>query len=929
VLSAGILIGILTYSGFFPFTMGGPTPPAALLVAEVVAAAADAVEDPTKKVPTALLVISLVSLLVGALLVLFGRTKTAGYAQQLPYPVLCGFLGAIGLLLMRNAFQILLSLKLKWVFVPKEFDDVGDLNPANVVASLGLGISVAAMLLFGIPRLNALVTKRGFKSTAVLPVCFVLPVIAFYAIAGGSGLDFGATGVLRTAHPSWLFKDLKSEPFWTLWVELYNPTNWELGAVASVLPNIFIASVLIVLAGMINMAGIEANAPQEKSLDLDTEFVQLGRACLFTGVLGGHPGHHVAAFTMPMKKDGGTTRVAPWTASALWLMIFLTGAPISSFVPRFFMGGCFLQVGFGLARLFLWDNRKSMDMSSKIVAWVMVLVALFLDLNYAALVGFMLASLNYIRLSTDVDVVQSVTRLDMRRSPKMRSMDDIKILNTNGHKVMMMELHGYLFWGTVDKIAAAFAEVIDGSDDDPEVIYVNIDDVSGVEVSVVGAFRKLHRTAGNVGIKIVICGLPDASVIGAQLDTLLRALPFTSPKSLIELLEESEDDLIKKFTPEVPKPSPIQNRTSADIELQERRTPGKQRMLALYTKSANCVYGMRWEAVDGVFHMNQSFIQQDRARSLVATAFSDKKPVKSFVHGSSEFQPKYSAQSESIETISAVTEEASVESLDASVMCQAFQQQKTLVWRDVVDAVLPRKALAQEFGIKQIFFVPTADGVYEMGSLEPDHTSLKAVSEITSPSFLDGLTSKSLVEQQNGSIANGVAVSVDLTNITPDQQPEKIVQVAAPAHIGWSFDNLRAHFTWNLLLCMETVGKVEELTEGQSLFAAETSGQIATDMFVVTDGVFGTYTELQKNMQFKSGIGSLLGATDVLLKRPRSNQIVCLSATARVVSLDSKAVRKLKTCDSPFVDLDSSMEFFEYVEQQMALREVTVTSTVI
>jgi len=52
VLSACVLIGILTFTGFFPFTMGGPTPPAALLMADVVRSVVGNVSDPEKKVPT-------------------------------------------------------------------------------------------------------------------------------------------------------------------------------------------------------------------------------------------------------------------------------------------------------------------------------------------------------------------------------------------------------------------------------------------------------------------------------------------------------------------------------------------------------------------------------------------------------------------------------------------------------------------------------------------------------------------------------------------------------------------------------------------------------------------------------------------------------------------------------------------------------------
>jgi MFS superfamily sulfate permease-like transporter len=145
LLSASLLIGVLTFTGFFPFTMGGPTPPAALLVADVVRTVADNVKDPSNMVPTAMIAIMLVTLLTGLLLVTLSATKTAVYAQQLPYPVLAGFLGGVGSLLMRAAIGILLDLKLKWFCIPKDFDDVKQLDALSATVHFILGLCVALL----------------------------------------------------------------------------------------------------------------------------------------------------------------------------------------------------------------------------------------------------------------------------------------------------------------------------------------------------------------------------------------------------------------------------------------------------------------------------------------------------------------------------------------------------------------------------------------------------------------------------------------------------------------------------------------------------------------------------------------------------------------------------------------------------------------
>jgi len=933
VLSASVLIGLLTFRGHFPFTMGGPTPPAALLVADVVRAAVDAVDEPDKKVPTAFLVIGLVSIIMGLVLLLLGLTGTASYAQQLPYPVMCGFLGSVGILLVRNAIQILFSVKLRWVFLPVNFEDVAQIDMPIALAQVCLGITVCVLLLFVVPRVSAFVQRHGFKATAVLPLAFVLPLLSFFAIAGLSGMDFGAEGKLRTTQPSWLFSKVETKEFWTFWGEAYAVDRWDLDAVASALPNVFIASILCVLAALINMAGIEANAPQPKVLNLNKEFTTLGQACLVTGALAGHPGHHVAAFTLPMKKDGGSTRTAPWIASLLWLIVFLTSAPISSFVPRFFMGGCFLQIGVSLARTFLWDNRKSMDMVSKSIALLMVLVSLFTDLNYAAGFGFVLVCLNFIRLSEGVDVVRSVSRLDMQRSPKQRSMEEIALLTKHGHKVMMLHLHGYLFWGTVDKIFDAFDEVIDGTPDDPEVIYVDLEEVSGVEVSVVSAFRKLHRIAKNAGINIVLCGFPDVAVLGPQVDTLLRSLPFANPKPLVDLLEENEDKLLTAFCHEMQKVCIECPLTSLQLELRERRTLAKQRILARYAQATGSVYAIRWESVHGFLHLGQTHNSNERACYLVKAALTSQKCVQSFVTHSGSMGPRCDAP---------------------DVLCQSWRRQQALLCHDV--SLLPpesfaRLSFSQEFAIQRVVFVPTVDGVYEFGSVKLDQF------DASSPNLCD-LDMPSLLECDVERFARAVAplhnapvLEADLQSssktseeatvgypILPDELSPTSLRVKSMDKDG-CLDGLRNYFSWSLLLSMFTLCNQQQVKTSEPLVPDESCQQVADCMFIVVDGIFGTFNNHAdvswdedavhpRNLVLKAGVGALLGASDMFLQRPWSVKIVCLSETGRVIRLQSEVVRQLEMCESPFANLETSHEFVQYLKSQMALQELTMSSSV-
>jgi hypothetical protein len=739
---------------------------------------------------------------------------------------------------------------------------------------------------------------------------------------------------------------------------------------------------------MINMAGIEANAPQDKSLNLNEEFMSLGRAALLTGIVGGHPGTHVAAFSLPMKKDGGTTRIAPWTACSLWIICFLSSAPISAIIPRFFLGGCFLQVGFGLARTFLWDNRATMDTTSKVIAYFTTFVAIMTDLNWAAAAGFVVVALNFVRLSMNMEVIRAVERVDVCRSAKRRSIEEIRLLESYGHRIMVMYLEGYLFWGTVDEINAAFEGIIDGSEDDPSTIYIDMRYVHGVELSVINAIKKLKRLAGNVGISLIVCSIPSASAIGSQLHGALKSLPFASKSDMETLLEESEDKLIAehgKTTVSAGIPWPTQGRARAvaltkfasqnlganvgkfmmkrvfdgwsrwssqrHSQLRRRRTQEKQdvlRELAMQTESA---YAIQWELLDdGELCIGQSYNPPWRALKLIRGAIDKQEKVSTFVTGSAKYFAK-PGNDDSEEEL------ADDQVPKTSPLCASFIRKKAFCASVPMLAAkdFPRKELAAKYGINRIFFVPTETGVIELGSLgKPQLTSEIAQSGVMElPEDPANLLDLEIAEATWDKILLRIGLpkctktdeSVSLSTI--DTLPN-VVSTIEPTPLEQAKqepNNLIAGgcLSPNLLLTINTLGTHQKLQEGDVLAtpmtaskSTEADGEIkkvkcdnsealvADTFFIVLEGCVGTFSMIEDRdgnptRILKSPPGSVIGVEDVWAKQPRSRQLKCLSTEAQVVEIHRSVMKKITTCDSPFVSPESSEEFLSYLMREMAL----------
>lgn len=660
-----------------------------------------------------------------------------------------------------------------------------------------------------------------------------------------------------------------------------------------------------------------------------------------------------------MKKDGGSRRAAPWTASILWLLAFFTGVPLSAYIPRFFLGGCFLQVGFGLARTFLWDNRKAFDWESMCIAWAMVLVALFTDLNIAAGAGLVFTAISFLQLSMNSQVVHSVHRVDQRRSLKYRLADESELLTFHGHKIMILTLQGQLFWGTVDEITESFEKIIDGSEDAPDVIYVDLTWVTGLDLSVINAFKKLYRLAkNNDGITICLCNIPRAQQIGAEIRRIICSLPFVSEEPLRELIEQSEDKLLQKVLPlrtgktattkrtqRSPNKQYTEGRKESDMEITNigRYRRLEQRIddaLKQYMEATGSAYSIKWDAVDGELHLGQVQYPEWRAKEYVLRTLRSgeaKTRARSFASAS--------CPSSSEATL-----------LTAVKQCWNSQNYVLCEGANKSTSNFARRELAAEFNIGKVLLVPAHDGVLELGQLVDDeHDPFETVVCIDEVGATKVGSLEEAIEMNS--------IRIDCTSLDPRNvkttleflndvfnPPRSISPKSGNGENQLSLEQrcLEEKLGWNMLLSLLTIGEVllvkeNDLLEHQISLGSHVLVDVeeceahltsmhtfddtaAESIYVVLEGTFGTFAmdAGEERLLLKSPPGCLLGEDDVMLREPRSVVLRCLTKVGRVVALTRKQVKCMQLGNSPLVGPEESERFIDYLQEEMARNTVTV-----
>jgi SulP family sulfate permease len=209
LLSASIGALVIGIRSTLPIVIAGPDSPTSAVLAVLVAnfvhrlAAEGTIDDVLKP---AIVLMSLVTVLTGAVLLLLGLTRAGRAIRFIPYPVIGGFLGATGWLIAVGGVQVTAG-------EPVTIDSASSLLNSSTSAKLLAALIVAAALLLA---------RRWLRSSLVVPAVLLAGVVGVHftllslgiplAEAQASGWMFGPQLNVVLALP-WHGDDLRRFPW--------------------------------------------------------------------------------------------------------------------------------------------------------------------------------------------------------------------------------------------------------------------------------------------------------------------------------------------------------------------------------------------------------------------------------------------------------------------------------------------------------------------------------------------------------------------------------------------------------------------------------------------------------------------------------------------------------------------------------------------
>ena len=474
--------------------ISGPTAPmtaVSMIVIAGIVAANDG--DVTKALPAILTVF----LLAGLFQVILGVIGLGKYIRYIPYPVVSGFMTAIGLIILltqilpsvgyypkediefvstfkAEAQEVILENILKEeagekILVLENFQETitraekitpeDILKESQTLAAKETAGALGAIKAFPKAILNinwlelmlalgTIIIIYGFKRITTKVPSTLVALVVMSSIAVGFRLDYRTIQEIPSGIPI---------------------PNWEIFtgfSFASITPYIFTALTLALLGAIDSLlTSVVADNMTKTKHNPNKELVGQGIGNSVAAIFGGIPGAGATIRTVVNINSGGKTKLSGMIAGIMLLIVMLGLGPVASKIPAGVLAGILITVGIGVMD---YKGLKAipslprdiklgpLKLSSEVLIMIIVLLlSTFWNLVYAVGIGLIIASLMFMKKIGDL----TAERSDVKKLKEESWSDEIDFPENLKEEVFIKHIKGPLFFGSTSDFQALSLQI--------------------------------------------------------------------------------------------------------------------------------------------------------------------------------------------------------------------------------------------------------------------------------------------------------------------------------------------------------------------------------------------------------------------------------------------------------------------------------------
>ncbi len=467
--TVGLVLGTTLFSRIRSIVAMPQDAPVALFagVAAAIAAAVGRPETPETFITITAALMG-ACLLTGICFVLVGRFGWAEFFRFMPYPVVSGFLAGTGWLLTRGSLEVMTGTALGW-------GSLDALASAGMLALWlpGAGYAVGLFLIL-----------RRWSHYLILPGSLILAVLVYHLV-----LRLAGVSIAEARQIGFIFEPFASGSLWPVFgLADLAAVHW--GAIWPQIPSIAVIPFISLLGLLLNTGGIELASRRE--IDMNRELVVNGAANLLIGASGAHPGYASISLSALGLRTGADTRLVGLTATLILTTTLLFGSQVLAYFPKAILGGFLLLLGLFFLSDWLVDTRRRMPPGDHLLVVAVFLVICLFSYLHGVIFGLLATMILFVIRISRVPILRRTLSGARLHSRKGRSLPHQRLLAMHGERIVVYELEGYVFFGSVTRLIEDIsAAVKDPSRAPAEAILLDFRRVNGFDISSVNNFVRL------------------------------------------------------------------------------------------------------------------------------------------------------------------------------------------------------------------------------------------------------------------------------------------------------------------------------------------------------------------------------------------------------------------------------------------------------
>jgi SulP family sulfate permease len=499
-LSAAVSGFVVALRSSLPFTISGPDSATSAVTATLAAGVAErlATSDSGALFPAVLIALPMSAALAGLLLCTLGLTRAGRAIRFVPYPVVAGFLGASGCLIVSGGIQVVTDRKIS-------LTSADLIMNISTLEKLAAAVAVAILLFVCRYRLKTAFALPGVLLFSIVFVHLALLVTGIpLAAAEASGWTFTPQSTTTLSLPALSLQTLEQFP-------------WKL--VPSLTGDLLAVAFVTTISLLLNITGIEFAANREASLD--RELNALGMANAACAALGGYVTCISLSRSILNYAAGASGRLSGLVVAGVAAAMLATTPTFLAYVPKCALGGLLLYIGAELVYRWLVASWRQLVFLEYVSLAAIALIIVCWGFVAGVLIGIITGCATFSLNASRVSSIKFSFDGTNYRSSLDRDAAEIAFLNEVGQRIQGISLQSYLFFGTANRLYQHVKQLF-ATQADCRFLVFDFKSVVGIDSSATHSFRQIKRVADECGAKLVLVNL------GQALERTFRTTQFMS-----------------------------------------------------------------------------------------------------------------------------------------------------------------------------------------------------------------------------------------------------------------------------------------------------------------------------------------------------------------------------------------------------------------